>query len=78
VFLGLELGADDYLIKTRWPGELVARCRCPVAPFQHSVLKISGWRVLPHAEPDLLPDEFRGHAKPVRLVLSQLQEYLPA
>jgi len=57
--LGLELGADDYLIKPFGLRELVARCRALLRRSQHSAEKFPLGAVLNHAELTLYPDEFR-------------------
>jgi two-component system, OmpR family, phosphate regulon response regulator PhoB len=57
--LGLELGADDYLIKPFGLRELVARCRALLRRSQQSGEKFPVGAVLRHANLTLYPDEFR-------------------
>jgi two-component system phosphate regulon response regulator PhoB len=57
--LGLELGADDYLIKPFGLRELVARCRALLRRSQQSSEKFPQGAVLSHANLTLYPDEFR-------------------
>jgi len=54
--LGLELGADDYLIKPFGMRELVARCR---ALLRRTSMVIEPVSVLEHANLKLYPDECR-------------------
>jgi len=57
--LGLELGADDYLVKPFGLRELVARCRALLRRSQQVGEKFPVGAVLQHAELTLYPDEFR-------------------
>lgn len=57
--LGLELGADDYLIKPFGLRELVARCRALLRRSQQNPDKFPVSAVLNHAALTLYPDEFR-------------------
>ncbi len=57
--LGLELGADDYLVKPFGLRELVARCRALLRRSQQSTDRFPVGEVLSHAELTLFPDEFR-------------------
>ncbi|MCT0212831.1 MULTISPECIES: response regulator transcription factor [unclassified Synechococcus] len=57
--LGLELGADDYLVKPFGLRELVARCRALLRRSQQGSEKFPVGVVLQHAELTLYPDEFR-------------------
>jgi two-component system phosphate regulon response regulator PhoB len=55
--LGLEVGADDYLVKPFGMRELVARCRALLRRSQPA--EPTGDRVLEHANLRLFPDECR-------------------
>ena len=55
--LGLEVGADDYLVKPFGMRELVARCRALLRRSQPA--EPAGDRVLEHANLRLFPDECR-------------------
>jgi len=55
--LGLEVGADDYLVKPFGMRELVARCRALLRRSQP--VESDGERVLEHANLQLWPDECR-------------------
>ncbi len=57
--LGLELGADDYLVKPFGLRELVARCRALLRRSQQSQDRFPVAEVINHAELTLFPDEFR-------------------
>jgi two-component system phosphate regulon response regulator PhoB len=57
--LGLELGADDYLVKPFGLRELVARCRALLRRSKQSSERFPVSAVLSHAGLTLYPDEFR-------------------
>jgi two-component system phosphate regulon response regulator PhoB len=57
--LGLELGADDYLVKPFGLRELVARCRALLRRSQQTLERFPVGQVIHHAELTLYPDEFR-------------------
>ena len=58
--LGLEVGADDYLIKPFGLRELVARCR---ALLRRSRSAEATAKVFHHANLSLFPEECRGHPR---------------
>jgi len=66
--LGLEVGADDYLVKPFGMCELVARCRALLRRSQPA--EPAGDRVLEHANLRLYPDECRVYRDGVEVNLS--------
>ncbi|MGB5240234.1 MAG: response regulator transcription factor [Prochlorococcaceae cyanobacterium] len=57
--LGLELGADDYLVKPFGLRELVARCRALLRRSQQTIERFPVGEVVHHRGLTLYPDEFR-------------------
>ncbi len=57
--LGLELGADDYLVKPFGLRELVARCRALLRRSQQMIERFPVGEVVHHRGLTLYPDEFR-------------------
>lgn len=57
--LGLELGADDFLVKPFGLRELVARCRALLRRSSQGPERFPSSAALHHAEITLYPDEFR-------------------
>lgn len=57
--LGLELGADDYLVKPFGLRELVARCRALLRRSQQMIERFPVGEVVHHQGLTLYPDEFR-------------------
>lgn len=57
--LGLELGADDYLVKPFGLRELVARCRALLRRSQQTIERFPVGQIIHHGNLSLYPDEFR-------------------